>query len=165
VLPIAGILLHVLSDQPTAYTEWFYELDLPGAFHAGIMRRVILSLPNCESRRPDQTLILSDTHDTGDGLAGDKLISAMIGDGWTMVHLPYGGEVKVDMAKACPLDKGWRAWWIDPKDGSRRLATAGEKLPERRSPTGREFVAPSGGSKENDWLLLVEQVWELATAI
>lgn len=113
------------------------------------------SLPNFHSRVPDQSFIVSDTNEPKDGTpAGDKLIGGMRGKGWAMVHLPYGGEVTVDLEKALPGGKRWNAWWINPRDGGRLppfdkgdLAT-GEKM----------FKAPSGGSISDDWLLYVDLI-------
>ncbi|ORY24577.1 hypothetical protein BCR39DRAFT_320021 [Naematelia encephala] len=145
-----------IAQPTTAYTNWYHELDLPGSFQAGIMRRIFLSLPSYFTSRPDQSMIVSDTNEG----QGDKLISGLRGDGWAMVHLPYGGTVDVDISKALPDlkdGKGWRGWWIDPKSGGRSTFGIGEE-------TGaKSFEAPSGGSLECDWILLLEEVglpWE-----
>jgi hypothetical protein len=117
----------------------------------------MLSLPNYHTRVPDQTFILSDTCDTGDGRAGDHLIGGMRGDDWAMVHLPYGGDVEVDLAKSLPNQTKWRAWWVDPRIGSREQFQEGDVL------SGKEtFKSPSSGSLEDDWLLLLEtgsRIW------
>lgn len=136
----------------TAETNWFYELDLPGSFHVGIMRNIMLALPNYFSRMPDQSFILSGTNEPIDGSrAGDKLISGTRADGWAMVHLPYGGEVTIDIGKALPGKVGaWRAWWVDTKCGAKELDQSG------KGQHVEKFVSPSEGTLKDDWLLLVE---------
>lgn len=125
------------------------ELDLPGAFYAATIRKVILSLPTPSSRVPDQSLILSETNEPADGSwAGDELISGMRGDGWFMVHLPYGGSVEVDMKK---VEGAWRAWWVDPRSGGKSLIERGD------SHENKTFKSPTEGEQDGDWILLVEK--------
>lgn len=80
------------------------------------------SLPGFFDRIPDQSIILSDTVEPKGGktVAGEELISGMrsVKGLWIMVHLPFGGEVKVDLSVLC-TEKKWRGWWIDPRVGSR----------------------------------------------
>lgn len=111
----------------------------------------MLSLPNFDSRTPSQSLILSETNDKPNELAGDKLVSAMRGNGWTMVHLPYGGTVEVDLKRALPFGQPWRAWWVDTKCGAKSVFARGNV-----EDGSKVFTAPTGGSKEDDWLLLLE---------
>ncbi|KAL7418647.1 hypothetical protein Q5752_007106 [Cryptotrichosporon argae] len=140
-----------IEPPTTAYTDWFLELDLPGAFYAATMRRLILALPTPSSRVPNQSIILSGTHEPADGSwAGDELISGMTGDGWLMVHLPYGGDVTVDLTS---IDGAWRAWWVDPRSGGRTLLERGQGV-------DKSFRSPTEGEQDGDWLLLVEKdVW------
>ena len=133
---------------------WYLELDLPGAFQAALIRQIVLSLPSPSSRIPDQSIILSDTHEPKKASvagAGENLVSAMRGDGWIMVHLPLGGEVQVSMSKGGLGDHKWRAWWIDPRTGGREVFESGERVTEK------SFKAPSSGDGDDDWLLLVEE--------
>jgi hypothetical protein len=70
-----------------------------------------------------------------------------------MVHLPYGGDIEIDIKKG-GVEGQWRAWWISPRDGGREVFERGEGV------GGKTFNAPSGGSLDEDWLLLVEEdVW------
>ncbi|KAL7418636.1 hypothetical protein Q5752_007094 [Cryptotrichosporon argae] len=140
-----------IAPPTTAYTDWFLELDLPGSFYASVAQRILVGLPEYFSRVPDQSLILSSTNEPEPpALAGDKLISACRGKGWAIVHLPYGGDVEVDL-KGVKGSHGWRAWWIEPKSGGREIFATGDD-------DKRAFAAPSGGSLDDDWLLLVEAV-------
>jgi hypothetical protein len=136
----------------TPACDWFNELDLPGAFQVGLMRRICLSLPSFFSRMPNSSFILSDTMEPKDGSrAGDKLISGMIGEGWSMVHLPYGGGVDVDIGAALSGSTEYRAWWIDPRTGGREIFEEGKV----RS-GAKHFHAPPEGAQEDDWLLYIE---------
>jgi hypothetical protein len=125
---------------------------LPGAFFAGIMQKIILSLPNYHSRVPNNSFITSDRHEVAEASAesGMGLVSGMSGQGWAMVHLPLGGLVDVDVRKALPGSSRYRAWWVDPRIGSKVLAV-------REVEVGGEpvtsFQAPSGGDINNDWIL------------
>lgn len=122
------------------------------------MRQICLSLPQYFTRVPDSTFILSDTLEPDDGSpAGDRLIQGMRGTGWAMVHLPYGGTVRLDMRKALSDTRieCWKAWWIDPRTGGRELF----------QPAGNHEVHVSFTSStttkddsDNDWLLYIETV-------
>lgn len=137
----------------TSYTNWYHELDLPGAFYASTLRRIVLSLPYFHTRQPDQSFIVSSTNEPQDGKpAGDRLIGGMRGKGWAMVHLPYGGDVTIDLARALPGVDRWNAWWINPRDGGRL-----PPFEKGESSTGEKtFTAPSGGDLKNDWLLYID---------
>jgi hypothetical protein len=143
------------SLQTTAYTNWFHELDLPGAYAASLMRTITLSLPNYFTRIPDDSFILSDRNEPSDGTpAGDKLVLGMRAKGWAGVHLPYGGHVEVDLEKALPSEgEGeYRAWWIDPRTGGKE--TIGKGKSDGPIKGSRRFEAPD----KEDWLLLLESV-------
>jgi hypothetical protein len=87
------------------------------------MRRICLTLPSFFSRMPNSSFILSDTMEPKDGSrAGDKLISGLIGEGWSMVHLPYGGGVDFDIGAALPGSTEYRARWMDPRTGGREIS-------------------------------------------
>lgn len=114
------------------------------------MRSIMVSLPNYFDRVPDQSFIVSSTNEPTDGSrAGDKLISGMRSKGWAAVHLPYGGQVEIDLEKA-KISTKWRAWWINPKTGGREVFKRGEGGGQLK------VEAPSGGTLDDDWLLLVE---------
>ncbi len=138
-----------IAPPTTASVDWFLELDLPGAFYAGVAKQILLTLPEYFSRVPDQGFIVSDTGEREGERAGDKLVSGMRADGWAAVHLPYGGAVEVDLARALPAAKGWKAWWVDPRCGGREVFERGDKLGVR------SFSAPSAGALSTDWILLL----------
>ncbi|RSH90754.1 hypothetical protein EHS25_009929 [Saitozyma podzolica] len=144
-----------IAPPTTAYTNWFHELDLPGAYAASLMRTITLSLPNYFTRIPDDSFILSDRNEPSDGTpAGDKLVLGMRAKGWAGVHLPYGGHVEVDLEKALPSEgEGeYRAWWIDPRTGGKE--TIGKGKSDGPIKGSRRFEAPD----KEDWLLLLESV-------
>lgn len=128
------------------------ELNLPGAYYAAILKRIMLDLPNFHARRPDNSFIQSDTREPADGSpAGSELISGMSAPDWAMVHLPFGGSVTIDLTLALPGAATFRGWWIDPRVGSKVIAI-------HTSPVNAswEFEAPTGGSIDDDWLLYLE---------
>lgn len=146
-----------IAPPTTASTDWFLELDLPGAYYASIMKSIMLSIPNFLSRVPDNSFILSDRNEVEGKPAGDKLIQGMKGKGWAMVHLPYGGSVEIDLNEALDDGEGgeggkYRGWWIDPKTGGREIFEEGEIKGKK------EFKSPSEGSLKTDWLLYIESV-------
>jgi hypothetical protein len=116
------------------------------------MRRICLSLPNFFTRVPDSSFILSNTLEPRDGTrAGDSLVSGMRGEGWAMVHLPYGGNVEVDLVAALPGSQQYKAWWIDTRTGGREVFGGGKVIPG-----SKVFESSTGGTLEDDWLLLLE---------
>lgn len=131
-----------------AYTNWNLELDLAGAFQSGIAKRIVESLPGFFDRIPDQSFILSDTLEPSDPkvYAGEELISGMRNAKglWLMVHLPFGGNVTVNLGVLAQGRK--RGWWIDPRAGSRESFGWVEEAHEG------VFTAPD----ERDWLLYIE---------
>ncbi|WWD01007.1 hypothetical protein V866_007945 [Kwoniella sp. B9012] len=147
----------------TAYTNWYHELDLPGAFQAGVIKQIMLTLPDYVSRVPDQTFITSATGETdSDRPAGNALVSGMRGSGWAMVCLPFGGHVELDVKKALPNCPGdFRAWWIDTKCGGKSLIGSYSTSDD----VVRTFSSPTNGSKNEDWLLLLEHKWDSATCL
>lgn len=145
------------SLQTTAYTNWYLELDLPGAFYASVLRRFFLSLPSYTTRRPDSSFIVSDTMEPKDGtLAYDKLIAGLKAQDWALVHLPYGGAVEIDVSMALSHSKSatFRVWWVDPRSGGKTPAERGTRL--SLPATVREFISPTSGSLDTDWVLLLE---------
>ena len=147
---MTGHLKHI-CDPPAA---WHAELDLSGAYYVSIMQKMFMALPNYHTRKPQNDFILSERNEPNDGTgAGAKLISGMTGVGWAMVHLPYGGIVKLDIEKAVPGSIDFQAWWINPRDGSKHALE-----PERQHTTDRVFESPSGGTMEDDWILYIEHV-------
>lgn len=143
------------TGQTTAYTNWYLELDLSGAFYSSVLQKFFLSLPDFMTRKPDSSMILSDTFEPTDGtLAKDKLIAGLKAKSWSMIHLPYGGTVEVDLTRALDSSpKGYRAWWVDPKTGGKASLDKGAVAVAEPK---RSFTSPSEGSIVNDWVLLLE---------
>jgi hypothetical protein len=109
------------------------------------------SLPDYFDRIPDQSLVLSSTSEpTDDSPAGDKLVSAMRSSSWLAVHLPHGGEVNVRLDKDV-LPGQWRAWWMNPKLGSKEVFKRGS---DQSNLTAR---SPTQGSIDEDWILFVDR--------
>jgi hypothetical protein len=115
---------------------WTEAMDLPGAFQAGHLRRLIESRPT-PGRVPDQSLV-------ADARAGGEHIRAMRGDGYAFIYLPAGGEVALSRPEVIGHDL--RAWWFDPRTGQ----AAG-----RAETGGPRFQAPSSG-RGNDWVLVLD---------
>jgi hypothetical protein len=141
-----------LADyQTTAYTNWYYELDLEGAIQVSAMRRIVESWPDFFDRVPDQTLIVSSTNEPSDGSpAGDRLISAMRSKTWLAVHLPQGGDVEVRLDEKV-LPAKFRAWWLSPKTGAKEIFAWGD------GGTVMMTSSPTKGSIDQDWILFVER--------
>jgi hypothetical protein len=126
-------------------------LDLEGAFQVSAIRKIMESLPDYFDRVPDQSLVLSSTSEpTDDSPAGDKLVSAMRSSSWLAVHLPHGGEVNVRLDKDV-LPGQWRAWWMNPKSGSKEVFERGS---DQSSLTA---CSPTQGSIDEDWILFVDR--------
>lgn len=91
---------------------------------------------------------MSDTKEQVVGYADEALICGMrerTGT-WALIQLPFGGEVTVDLRKGLNGREHWRAWWWDPRIGSRELFIRDS------SATIHIFTAPT----DQDWLLLLE---------
>lgn len=117
------------------------------------MRKIMLSLPNYFSRVPDQDFIVSSTNELDPHVrAGDKLVTGTRADEWALVHLPYGGSISIDLAKALPGNEPsiWRAWWVDTKCGARELCGSGNQRGIFKATT------TTSGTLKDDCLLLVE---------
>jgi hypothetical protein len=69
---------------------------------------------------------------------------------WLAVHLPHGGDVEARLDKET-LPGKWRAWWMNPKTGSKEVFQRGggeESL---------KVTSPTQGSIDNDWILYVDR--------
>jgi hypothetical protein len=88
----------------------------------------------------------------------DRLVQGLKADSWATVHLPYGGTVRVDLDKALGSGgrEGYRAWWVNPKNGGRASMNRGEKTVIEQGKGVIEFKSPSEGSLKDDWVLLLE---------
>lgn len=144
---LLSLTLLLYSPPTNAQNPWYEELDLPGAFHLGYLRDLIVSLYDFPARVPDQSFILSETHEG----EGESLISGLRSatGKWALVHSPFGELVKV---KKSVLDgsKFSKAEWSDPRTGDRSVAKAENDEAESWS-----FVPPSSGSNNDDWTLVI----------
>jgi hypothetical protein len=112
-----------------------------------------LTLPDFFTRRPDSSFILSDTNERKDGgSALDRLIQGLKSESWALVHLPYGGDVEVDLEKALK-GQTYRAWWINPASIGREVLDNGVKVAIKGA---RVFHSPTEGALDRDWILLLE---------
>lgn len=144
-----------IAPPTTAENNWFDELDLPGSFHVSYLRDLIVSLPAFESRLPDQSFLVSPTHEDdsdpnlGAG-AGEKLVSGMRSADrkWALVYTPFGEDVEVKQS-VLEGSKLGKAQWFDPRMAKRSSAMAQEGQGTWR------FVPPSSGSNADDWVLIL----------
>ena len=156
------VIKPLCADMNKPTTNWYHELDLPGAHNAAIMRKIVLSLPSFFTRVPDQTLIASPTWESDmEAERGDSMISAMRGKGWCAVHLPRGGKVLIHLHKALKIGGTYRAWSIDPNTGGKTLISAAKTV----SYEALELNLPLVDRSHRDRIVLVEQVWEGAILV
>jgi hypothetical protein len=126
------------------------------------MKSIMLSLPNYLTRVPDQSIIASPTFESAsEAERGDSMISGMRGDGWCAVHLPEGGTVSVRLNKALEVGSKFRSWWIDPKTGGKTIFQTTDCV----TLDPMEFKPSPSKGKQNDWLLLIEQVWDSPSSL
>ncbi|KAL8291354.1 hypothetical protein RQP46_002332 [Phenoliferia psychrophenolica] len=133
-----------IAPPTTAEVPWYDELDLPGSFHIAHVRRLILSLPSFPSRVPDQSFILSNTHEG----EGDSLVSGLRAGSreWALVYTPKGEPVDVDASVFGGRALG-KAEWFDPRTEER----TGIEVVDG----SWKFTPPSAGSIEDDWVLVL----------
>jgi hypothetical protein len=133
--------------QPIAYarTSWKEALHLPGASQMQYAKALMLSRPML-LRIPDQSLIAGDP---GKGL--EHVRAARGADGsYAFIYLPVAKTVKVNLDVLS--GKSIRAWWFNPRNG--QAQPLGEFV--RRGE--REFTPPGGESREEDWVLVLDEV-------
>jgi hypothetical protein len=133
--------------QPIAYarTSWKEALHLPGASQMQYVKALMLSRPLL-LRIPDQSLIAGDA---GKGL--EHVRAARGADGsYAFIYLPVAKTVKVNLDVLS--GKSIRAWWFNPRNG--QAQPLGEFV--RRGE--REFTPPGGESREEDWVLVLDEV-------
>ncbi|MGE6203872.1 glycoside hydrolase family 140 protein [Guptibacillus hwajinpoensis] len=126
-----------------ANTNWYDELDSPGAFHMSYLKKLMISRPIL-SRIPDQAIIASSQPST----AGAYIVATRSSDGsYAFVYSPYGGTVSINMNKIS--GGSVKAQWYNPRNGSITLIGI-------YTNTGtRNFTAPSSG-RGNDWILILD---------
>jgi hypothetical protein len=124
-------------------TPWRDALSHPGSIQVGFMKSLFLSRP-WEDLVPDQSVL------SGEIPEGPMHIrAARDSQGrYFFVYSPYGWPFEVDLAKIA--GERVRAWWFDPRTG---VATEIGFLPGREK---RTFDPPGGGSRGNDWVLVVD---------
>lgn len=125
----------------SARNYWYDVLDLPGAWDMMHLRNLMESRPFV-SRVPDQSII------EGDAGKGGEHIQATRGDGYAMVYLPYGQDVRVRLEKLG--GRKVRAWWFDVRTGEAREIGLYENTDERR------FDPPGAKKRGNDWVLVLD---------
>lgn len=135
-----------IAPPTTATNNWFDELDLPGSFHVGLIRKLVISLADFPARVPAQDIILSDTHEG----EGESLISGLKSSKglWALVYTPKGEEVTLDLKKAVGGSFS-KAEWFHPSTGQRQEAK-GKVDGEQAT-----FTPPTSGTIEEDWCLIV----------
>lgn len=105
------------SVEPLNHVDryWYEAIDRPGAFHAGYLKKLMMSRPLL-NRIPDQSLIIG-----GQGDNNSEYIAAFRdADGrYAMIYLPVGKEVKINTSwtKAQKI----KAWWYNPRDSKSQL--------------------------------------------
>lgn len=132
------------DKTPFAYPDryWTEALDRPGAFQAGYLKKLMLSVP-VNHRVPDDALIVE-----GQGEAGLHCTAFRGDDGsYAMVYLPEGKEIALDM-QWCAASHV-RVAWFNPANGK----TARQSVKELR-PVMRFSPPVLGASK--DWVLIVQ---------
>ncbi|KAM0753520.1 hypothetical protein T439DRAFT_377708 [Meredithblackwellia eburnea MCA 4105] len=137
-----------IAPPTTAANPWYSELDLPGAFGISYIKNLITSLPSWHLREPDQSVILSATHEG----EGDRLVSAVRSSEktWALVHCPFGEPVTVS-----PTAVGGtvgRAEWFNPRNEERSEIAKGSFKVEGE---GLTFTPPSAGTVADDWVLIL----------
>ncbi|ORY89802.1 hypothetical protein BCR35DRAFT_350229 [Leucosporidium creatinivorum] len=135
-----------IAPPTTAQNNWFTELDLPGSFHVGLIRKLIISLADFPARVPAQEIILSNTHEG----EGENLISGLRSSKglWALVYTPKGEKVTVHLKKAVG-GKFSKAEWFHPSTAERQEAKG--KVDEEQA----TFTPPTSGTTEEDWVLIL----------
>lgn len=146
------------GNKQNQYTKnnlnWIKDLDLPGAFQMGYLKKLIESRPMSELV-PDQTLI---TDGQGDCV---NRTCAIRGNSYAYIYIPTGNKTTIKMGSISGVKV--IASWFNPRDG--KITTIGEF--ENR---GEQSFDVPGMSKELgwlrsgrgcDWVLILEDVSKL----
>ncbi|ALI98692.1 glycoside hydrolase family 140 protein [Rufibacter tibetensis] len=93
-----------------ARTSWQASLDLPGATHLMLLKKLFTAFP-WQQLRNDQSLILNNNPE------GEAHQVAAIGEqkDFLLAYTPMGKELKLDLSKL-PANK-LEAYWFNPRDG------------------------------------------------
>jgi len=142
---LCGAAGQFLGNRPVwgFYPGWQVALDSEGARSMTHLRSLFLSRP-WHDLIPDQNhTVLVDGLGEFRGL--DYATAALTADKRTMIaYLPTPRTVTVDMGQIGGVSA--RAWWFDPRTGSRKNES------ESATQGRRQFTPPSNG----DWVLVVE---------
>lgn len=126
-----------------AKTPWERALDAPGALQMKYLRHLLESL-GWPDLKPAQDLILGENPE--DLL---HVQAATLAQGERAVfHIPEGRPIRLDL-KGLGKSREFRAWWIDPRDGSSRAVD-----PFLGQDEGNTFQPPAQG-RILDWVLVV----------
>jgi hypothetical protein len=126
-----------------ARNNWYDVLDLPGAWDMLLVRNLLESRPFFQ-RIPDPSL-LEDGHGTG-----PHHVEASRGDDYLFAYLPTASPITLQMGRIS--GKSVRAWWYNPRDGK---ATPIGTFPNEGK---KEFTPPAGPDRNNDWVLVVDDL-------
>ena len=137
--------LYKENDGPfprDGFQRWRKAITYEGSRQVGLLRR-LFELRPWYKLVPDQSVVAS-----GEGEEEDHVQAARAGDGsFLIAYVPQGLPVGIHLDRI--TGKKVKAWWYDPRDGSRIEIGVSPN-------TGtREFVPPSRGAK-NDWVLVLD---------
>lgn len=121
---------------------WNEALNRPGAFHAGILRRLMESRP-LNDRIPDPSIIVA-----GQGEKGEYMTAFRDGKGrFLMVYFPVGKTATLDLSSLS--GKKARLWWFNPRTGKKEASL--------RQTTGKKItLTPPSTGGTNDWVLIAD---------
>ena len=131
------------DKQPFAYPDrfWTEALDRPGAYQAGYLKQLMLSVP-VNHRVPDQSMIIG-----GQGEAGEYMVSFHGADSsYGMVYLPVGKTITLDMKWY--KGKSVTVSWYDPARGRSVSSVKMARMPSM------SFTPPTTGAGK-DWVLIL----------
>jgi hypothetical protein len=138
------------NDSWRVPPSWREALDAPGAFHMGVLRRVVEARSEWWNAVPDQAVFAGGL---GDGALRNVAVRSAKGD-WVLVYLSSRTTVEIRMDGVTASTR-IEAAWIDP--------TNGKQVPIGRfSTTGVHSFSPPDGWE--DACLLLEATDEHASA-
>lgn len=128
--------------EPVGFARhtWVDDLDLPGAWDMGLVRRLMESRPVTE-RIPFNEIVRNEYVPETDAIVATR------GEDYVMVYIPTGWGAAIDMERC-----GWplaRGWWYNCRDG-------GVKALGELSAEGVRTFAPETGGRGNDWVLVLD---------
>jgi hypothetical protein len=127
-----------------AKMPWTQALDRPGAFQAGLLRRLVESRPML-NRMPDQLIVIKGQGDKGEHIECIRGSN----DSYALIYIPVGKNitVKTDFIKTNKI----QAWWFNPKNGEV------ENIGELSRKNEMTFIPPTLGFG-NDWVLVLDDL-------